>query len=59
MVYKVNNLCEGCGSCYAVCPSEAIDLTLQGKAKIDVTKCCECGCCVVECPVGGITRDVG
>lgn len=43
--------CEGCGSCKAVCPAEAIFYNENGLAEIDQSKCLTCGYCAPACPV--------
>lgn len=50
-----NDLCTGCGSCVALCPSEAIKLTIDEKKGIYVPelneeKCSGCGICYEVCP---------
>ncbi len=50
-----NNLCTGCGTCYAMCPKEAISIEINEKKGIyepviDETKCNNCGICMKVCP---------
>jgi len=50
-----NNLCTGCGTCVALCPNEAIKLTINEKKGIYVPelnekKCNNCGICYEICP---------
>ena len=33
----ISNECRGCGQCVAVCPSEAIEITIEGTEAIDAT----------------------
>lgn len=46
--------CMSCGRCLQVCPSDAIDFEIDGKAIIDQTKCTQCGRCVRVCPKDAI-----
>jgi len=41
--------CTGCGTCYNVCPFDAIEM-IDGIAVIDREKCTACNKCVVVCP---------
>ena len=50
-----NNLCTGCGTCIALCPKEAIKLTINERKgiyvpKIDEEKCNDCDICYEVCP---------
>jgi coenzyme F420 hydrogenase subunit beta len=50
-----NDLCTGCGTCIALCPEEAIKLTINEKKGIYVPevneeKCNNCGICYEVCP---------
>jgi len=51
------NLCEGCGSCEAVCPADPNCYEMKdGKAVVvHPESCTECGECVDVCPLGAIT----
>jgi ferredoxin len=40
--------CDGCGSCVAVCPAEAI--AAAAVAQVEPAKCIACGQCVMSCP---------
>ncbi len=46
--------CNSCGRCFQVCPVNAIEFGIDGKAIIDQTKCTQCGYCVKFCPKGAI-----
>lgn len=46
--------CNSCGECISVCPSDAIEYNLEGKAVIDQSKCSSCGECISVCPQGAI-----
>lgn len=41
------SVCDDCGGCYAVCPTEAIT---PGQREADPTKCIKCCACVKFCP---------
>lgn len=48
-------VCTGCGTCYAMCPSGAIELRIDGRMgvyrpEIDGEKCTGCGICSEVCP---------
>jgi len=50
-----DDLCTGCGTCVALCPEEAIKLTINEKKgiyvpEIDEEKCNDCGVCYEVCP---------
>ena len=50
-----NDICTGCGTCVALCPGEAIKLTINEKKgiyvpKIDEEKCNDCDICYEVCP---------
>ena len=50
-----DGLCTGCGTCIALCPEEAIKLTIDEKKgiyvpELDEEKCNNCGICVKVCP---------
>jgi len=50
-----DNLCTGCGTCYAMCPKEAISMEINEKKGIyepviDESKCNNCGICYEVCP---------
>ena len=50
-----DSLCTGCGTCIALCPNEAIKLTINEKKGIYVPelneeKCNQCGICYKVCP---------
>lgn len=50
-----NELCTGCGTCIALCPVDAIELTINEKNGIYVPelneeKCNNCGICYEVCP---------
>ena len=50
-----DGLCTGCGTCIALCPEEAIKLTIDEKKGIyvpvlDEKKCNNCGICYKICP---------
>ena len=50
-----DGLCTGCGTCIALCPEEAIKLTIDEKKgiyipELDEEKCNNCGICYEVCP---------
>ena len=50
-----DGLCTGCGTCVALCPEEAVELTINEKKgfyvpKINEEKCNNCGICYKICP---------
>ena len=50
-----DGLCNGCGTCIALCPKEIIKLNLDDKKgiyvpKINIKKCNNCGTCFKVCP---------
>jgi coenzyme F420 hydrogenase subunit beta len=54
-----DGLCTGCGTCIALCPNEAIKLTINEKKGIYVPelnegKCNNCGICYEVCPGHGV-----
>ncbi len=46
-IYEKN--CTGCNLCVINCAHDAIHLTEERKARIDVAKCTGCGQCVAVC----------
>ena len=50
-IYKDEEICTHCGSCTAVCPTEALYIQRPEMEVIfDQTKCSVCELCVVTCP---------
>ncbi|MCK4734712.1 MAG: 4Fe-4S binding protein, partial [Methanophagales archaeon] len=50
-----DGLCSGCGTCAALCPTEAIELTIDKKKgiylpKLNKERCNNCGICYQVCP---------
>jgi len=50
-----DELCTGCGTCIALCPTEALELTINEKKgiyepKMNEEKCNNCGICLNVCP---------
>jgi len=57
MPAKVDNVkCNGCGTCVAECPSEAISM-VDEKAVVDNETCIDCGVCVDACPEEAISME--
>jgi len=54
----VTNLCQSCLArpCEVNCPKKAIEVTTQ--AKIDESKCINCGICVQNCPYDAIKKTI-
>jgi ferredoxin len=53
--YHVDNTsCNECGRCIQICPVDAIEFGVDGKAIIDQTKCNQCGKCITICPKDAI-----
>lgn len=53
------NLCTGCGTCFSLCPGEAIELKIDKRTGtyvplIDATRCNFCGLCFDSCPGHGV-----
>ncbi|MCF8034845.1 MAG: nitroreductase family protein [Desulfarculaceae bacterium] len=47
-------LCNGCGLCLRVCPSQTISL-VNGKARVTGDSSLNCGHCAAVCPEGAVT----
>ena len=54
--YEVEASCRGClaHACFEACPKNAIIFDENKRAKIDKTKCIECGLCAKACPYNAI-----
>ena len=54
--YEITDACRGCLShrCSEVCPRGAISFDRNQKARIDKSKCVDCGACAKVCPYGAI-----
>jgi NADH-quinone oxidoreductase subunit F len=46
------NLCVGCGSCLAACPTRVISGQKKEPHRIDLTGCVSCGSCIAICRFG-------
>lgn len=46
--------CTICGDCAKVCTVHALDLTDQGRVRIEPQYCVNCAACVVACPEGAL-----
>jgi heterodisulfide reductase subunit A len=51
--FVTSQLCDGCGACMQMCPSNAITI-VDKKAVIDPFLCIGCGGCIPECPLNAI-----
>ena len=47
--------CDGCGTCFEICPSEVYALSDEKVRVAYPEECIECGACVKECPADCIT----
>lgn len=50
MIGIINDKCDFCGTCVAVCPVDAIDL-YEARITVSEKKCIDCMLCVWICPV--------
>ena len=46
--------CIDCGSCYSLCPVDAISFEKDRAVAFDTEKCVACGLCVDTCPMRAI-----
>ncbi|MCJ7609779.1 4Fe-4S binding protein [Candidatus Bathyarchaeota archaeon] len=46
--------CIDCGSCYSLCPVDAISFETDRAVAFDTEKCVACGLCVDTCPMRAI-----
>ncbi|MEM2614502.1 MAG: Coenzyme F420 hydrogenase/dehydrogenase, beta subunit C-terminal domain [Nitrososphaerota archaeon] len=53
-----SDLCIGCGACYAVCPFEAIDWSVENLPKIILGRCKSCDMCLKVCPSYKLCEDL-
>ena len=53
------DLCNGCGTCVAICP-HAVYAMIDGRASLeDRGACMECGACALNCVPGAISVKPG
>ena len=51
-----HELCNYCGACVSVCPSDALEL-IDTYLQVDAARCKDaCRLCSVLCPVGALSR---
>ena len=50
MIVIINDKCDFCGACVAVCPVDAIELA-EARIEIIQPRCIDCELCVWVCPV--------
>tara|TARA_Y100001960_G_C14653125_1_gene816954 strand:+ start:581 stop:766 length:186 start_codon:yes stop_codon:yes gene_type:complete len=50
MVHVIENKCDYCGTCVAVCPVDCINLT-ESDIAIDDYICIDCDLCIDICPI--------
>ena len=48
------SVCNQCGACMAVCPTEALYRDKNGVVQVDKSKCTSCLMCVGFCPTGNM-----
>ena len=48
-------LCDRCGDCVEQCPTEAVEMGLEGPVVIRPADCDYCALCDAICPQGAIT----
>ncbi|MFA6617828.1 MAG: 4Fe-4S binding protein [Candidatus Neomarinimicrobiota bacterium] len=46
----IKDHCDQCGTCVAVCPSDALSLG-EFKVRVKQELCTQCGICVKICPI--------
>ena len=51
--------CTLCGECVKVCPTNALDLSDDGRLTCEATHCIGCGACVRTCKDGALTMTAG
>lgn len=51
---QVTQGCQGCRGCVGVCPVGAIEITSEGRARINFPECIRCNRCLEVCPQGAI-----
>tara|TARA_Y100001934_G_C11821053_1_gene526160 strand:+ start:276 stop:455 length:180 start_codon:yes stop_codon:yes gene_type:complete len=50
MISIVEDKCDFCGSCVAVCPPDCIELK-EASIKIIHEECIDCNLCILICPI--------
>lgn len=50
MVQVKENICDFCGTCVSICPTDAIEL-FETMLMIVYSKCIECKNCIQICPL--------
>jgi len=55
-MFVISDECLSCGTCAAVCPTEAIDMG-DVHYEIDQDKCLQCGTCASNCPAEAIKEE--
>jgi len=56
-MYKIDNRCTNCESCWDVCPVDAIVKPKDKKKELTKINqdCIDCGCCEAVCPHDAIS----
>ena len=57
LVYSINDLCTGCGSCARTCPTGAISGERKTVHVIDHDKCIKCAKCFTVCRFEAVTKE--
>ena len=53
--FQVNEeKCTKCGSCFKVCPTQAVSWKKKEPASIDLEKCIKCRSCILACRFNAI-----
>ena len=50
MIEIIENKCDYCGACVAVCPVDCISVS-ESNIKIDDVECIDCDLCAQICPI--------
>jgi ferredoxin len=50
----IQEQCTGCGACAERCPAQCVHLEGEGRYRIDLKHCADCGCCTKVCDEGAI-----
>jgi len=56
-VFRITELCKGCGLCKKICPAGAISGELKSRHMVDPAKCIRCGACIAKCPFKAIVKE--
>ena len=56
MIHIKENLCDFCGTCVAVCPTDCIEVR-EASISIEDESCIDCDLCVEICPIEVLVGD--